>query len=206
MAVISGRALKDIKRQIGLKGIIYAGNHGLEIAGPGIKFTGRVSLREKAVIKQIADTLKNKLADISGVCVEEKGVTFSIHYRLVVQDKIALVKDVVGDTLKPYLERGEIRVNRGKQVVDVRPPLKWDKGQAVLWLLEKEQLKHSGESILPVYIGDDITDEDAFAALKGIGLTIFVGSPANTRAQYFLKDTTEVLEFLQEIRETICRH
>lgn len=199
LAVISGRALKDIKRQIGLEGIIYAGNHGLEIQGPDIAFTARVSTRTKADIKHIGDALKNKLSEIRGAFVEDKGLTLSVHYRLVSKDKIALMKNIVENILKFYLESGKIKVNMGKQVIDVRPPLKWDKGKAALWLLKREQLIHRRQFVLPVYIGDDITDEDAFAALKGRGLTIFVGRPQNTSAQYFLKDTTEVLTFLQKI-------
>ncbi len=77
----------------------------------------------------------------------------------------------------------------------MRPDIAWDKGRAVLWLLEALRLDRSG--VLPFYLGDDVTDEDAFKALADCGIGVLVGSPSYlTNATYGLRDTGEVGDFL----------
>jgi trehalose 6-phosphate phosphatase len=89
----------------------------------------------------------------------------------------------------------------GKKVLEVCPPVNWDKGKAVLWLLHNMSFSEN-TPVLPIYIGDDITDEDAFKLLKGSGLTVFVGKPKKSNAEYYIKDTNEVLSFLSWLEKT----
>jgi len=197
VAVISGRALKDVKRKIGLKGIVYAGNHGLEMEGPGVKFRIPVSLGYRITLKKIKSLLKKGLSKIAGVIVEDKGLTLSVHYRLADKKNERLLKAIFYDALSYYIIGNKIKVKPGKKVLEIRPPLEWNKGEIVMWLLARARHLPQWKDSIPVYIGDDITDEDAFMALKDIGLTIFVGSPKNSNAKYYLKDTGEVREFLE---------
>jgi len=201
LAIISGRALKDIKNMIGLKRIIYSGNHGLEIEGPKIKFESPVSVRYKAILEQIKKELSLKLANIKGAFVEDKGLSLSIHYRLVDKKQVPLVKTAVHETAIVYLIRSKIKIKSGKKVLEIRPPVEWDKGKVVLWLLARQQFLLGENKIFPIYIGDDTTDEDAFKVLKKKGLTIFVGEQGNSEAQYYLKTTEEVTECLSRILE-----
>jgi len=199
LAVISGRALKDVKRRIGLKGIAYAGNHGLEIEGPGVKFRIPVSLRYKITLKKIKALLKKRLSKIKGIIIEDKGLTLSVHYRLADKKDERLLKTIFYDTLNYYIIDNKIKVKPGKKVLEIRPPLEWNKGEIVMWLLARGRHLPQWKDNIPVYIGDDITDEDAFMALKDIGLTIFVGNPKSSNAEYYLKNTREVREFLEWI-------
>jgi len=201
LAIISGRALKDIMNIIGLKGIIYSGNHGLEIEGPKIRFETPVSTRYIAILEQIKNDLNKKLSSIKGAFVEDKGLSLSIHYRLVDRKHIPLVKTIFYETVIPYLARNKTKIKSGKMLLEIRPPIEWDKGKAVLWLLTRQRFALRGVNIFPVYIGDDVTDEDAFKALKNKGITIFVGKPKTSYAQYYLKDTYEVVEFLKRTLE-----
>lgn len=201
LALISGRALKDIKNKIGVRNIIYSGNHGLEIEGPKIKFEATVSFRYKAILKRIKDDLKKKLVPIKGAFVEDKGLSLSLHYRLVVKENIPQVETIFHETVILYLLRDKIKIKAGKKVLEVRPPSEWDKGRVVLWLLGRQIFALKEKALVPIYIGDDKTDEDAFKALKGKGLTVFVGKPKPSDAQYYLKDTSEVMEFLKRILE-----
>jgi trehalose-phosphatase len=199
LAIISGRGLKDIINIIGLKGIIYSGNHGLEIKGPKIKFESIVSSRYKAVLEQIKNDLNKKLSSIEGVFVEDKGLSLSIHYRLVDKNNIPQVKTIFHETVILYLIRNKIKIKTGKMVLEVRPHREWDKGKVVLWLLTRQRFALKGKDVFPIYIGDDTTDEDAFKVLKNNGITIFVGKPKPSYAQYYLQDTNEVKEFLKRI-------
>ncbi len=201
LAIISGRSLSDIKALVGLKDIIYAGNHGLEIEGPKIKFESQVSPRLKSIIRHIYEDAVSKLSKIKGVLIEDKGLTISVHYRLVDEKDIREFLSIFNEITGSYIVRSKIKINTGKKVYEIRPPVMWDKGKVVLWLLAREEFLSGKNKIFPVYIGDDVTDEDAFKALKNKGLTIFVGEQSNSAAQYYLKTIEEVTEFLRLISD-----
>jgi len=198
LAIISGRALHDIKKKIGIRNIIYSGNHGLEIEGPSIRFEVPVSFNYKTVIKQIKKQLNKRLSPINGILLEDKGFSLSLHYRLVDKKRIPFVKTTFNEVVSPYLNN-KIKIKTGKKVFEIRPAVEWDKGEVALWLLNRLKLHFGNRQILPIYIGDDVTDEDAFKALKDKGLTIFVGTTKKSHAKYHLKNTKEVFEFLRRL-------
>ena len=200
LAIVSGRSLKDITRMVGLDNIIYGGNHGLELKGPQIQFRSPVSKKHKAILEEINRNLRNKLRSIKGVLIENKGLSLSVHYRLVSPENRPLVKTVFHQTTLAHLKQNEIRLRQGKMVLEVFPPVDWDKGKAVLWLLRNLPVREN-VLVIPVYIGDDCTDEDAFKLLKDSGLTIFVGKPKKSNAQYYVKNTGEIVKFLSWLEE-----
>lgn len=197
LAFISGRSLRDIKKKIGLKGAIYSGNHGLEIEGPKLKFETPVSARYKKILEQLKSELDRKIAKVKGAFLEDKGLSLALHFRLVDRDEVSFVRTAFHEAVILHLVKNRIKIKEGKKVLEVRPLLEWDKGKVVLWLLSREKFMRF--DTFPVYIGDDATDEDAFGALKRTGLTIFVGRPKRSLAQYYLKDTGEVHEFLTKV-------
>ncbi|MFH1889014.1 MAG: trehalose-phosphatase [Candidatus Omnitrophota bacterium] len=200
VAVISGRSLEDIKKMVGIKGIIYSGNHGLEIEGPKIKFRHSVSARYQRILQNIETKLKEKFVSVEGVFVENKVFSLSFHFRLAKEKDIPFIKDSFREATISYLLKNNIKVGLGKKVLEVRPPIEWDKGKIVLWLLARQQVSRGEEKILPLYIGDDLTDEDAFEVLKNKGLTVFVGTPTRqSHARYYLEDTKEAFELLNRI-------
>jgi trehalose-phosphatase len=196
VAIISGRSLSDIRALVGLKDIIYAGNHGLEIEGPKIKFESQLSSRLKSIIRHIYEDAVSKFSKIKGVLVEDKGLTISVHYRSVDKQDIQEFLSIFNEITDPYIVRSKIKINTGKKVYEIKPSVKWDKGKVVLWLLARQQFI---KNVLPVYIGDDVTDEDVFKALKRKGLTVFVGRTGNSKADYYLNNTEEVTKFLRSI-------
>jgi len=205
IAIVSGRALSDIKDRIGLKNIVYVGNHGFEIEGPKLKFKSPVPPRYRNILEQIRNKLVKELSAIKGVFIEDKGFSLSVHYRQVDKKYISKVKNIVYGAILLYEVRENAKVKDGKMVVEIRPPIEWGKGKVVLWLLARQKFELSGkkQKILPVYIGDDTTDEDAFKALKDKGLAIFVGHPKKSEDTYYLNDTNEVGEFLHIVLEEI---
>jgi len=199
IGIISGRALKDIKRMVSLEGIIYVGNHGLEIEGPKIKFESQISSRLFSIIRNLKEELTHKLSKIKGIFVEDKNVTLSVHYRLASRSGYLLVKKIIEEIIQPFLARNKIKVSYGKKVIEIKPPVAWNKGRVVAWLLARQSFILGDHPIMPIYLGDDVTDEDAFGMLKNKGLTIYIGKPKNSRAKYYLRDTQEVSEFLKKI-------
>ncbi len=201
LAIISGRQLKDIKNIVGLKDIIYAGNHGLEIQGPKIKFESQVSPRIKSVIHNIYEKMVASFSGIKGVLLEDKGLTISVHYRLVnnkdMQGFLSLFSQITG----PFTVNNSIKINEGKKVYEIRPMVAWDKGKTVLWLLARQQFLVGEDKVFPVYFGDDLTDEDVFKVLKNKGLTVFVGQPGISKALYYVKSTAGVTQFMKQVLE-----
>jgi len=194
VAIISGRSLKNVKNMVGVKGLIYAGNHGLEIEEIGYKILKPKGASTKNLLNKIELHLKNELRYIKGVIVEDKGCTLSIHFRLVSSRKKDLVKNVFARVVKPYVISKKIRISAGKMVLEVRPGIDWDKGRAVQYLLRRHK------KVLPVYLGDDATDRDAFRAIKKRGVSVFVGKPGKAiKADYFLKSPREVEKFIKRL-------
>lgn len=199
IAIISGRSLSDVRNCVGLENIIYSGNHGLEIEGPRLKFESPLSARYRIVLKQVEARLTERLSGVRGAFVEDKGLSFALHYRLVRPKQVSSVKAIFHEITSPLIEKGEIKVRNGKKVFEVNPPVLWDKGKVTLWLLARQQFTSKEKSIFPVYLGDDVTDEDAFRALGRRGATIRVGMFASSSARYYLKNPGEVMGFLERL-------
>jgi trehalose 6-phosphate phosphatase len=199
VAIISGRSLEDIKNMLTLKSVIYSGNHGLEIEGPKLRFITPISETYRKVMTQIKDELTGKIASFKGAFIEDKGLSLTLHFRLVKPKQIPLLKTAFHETVILRLVANKIKIKAGKKVLEVRPILEWDKGKVVLWLFGRQKCCGTEAEILPVYIGDDLTDEDAFKALQHLGITIFVGKPKPSYAHYYLKNPDEVRELLEMI-------
>ena len=204
LAIISGRALVDIKEKVGIRGIIYAGNHGLEIEGPGISFVSPLAEEFKPLLRRMHHELSQALGTIKGVLVEDKGLTLSVHYRQVADDKSTEVKDVFERVTGGAATLGKIRITSGKKVYEIRPAVAWDKGKVVKIVMEKCGGGGRKSGLLPIYIGDDLTDEDAFRAIENYvgGISVFVGDgDSPTSARYFLQSPDEVAKFLSLMLE-----
>lgn len=189
VAIISGRALPDLRERVRMEEIIYAGNHGLEITGPGLHFIEPIAAQRVDMLEELARHLQVRLRHIHGVEVESKVLTASIHFRRASVGSADEVHRTVQDALTPVISL--FQVTQGLQVFEIRPRVNWHKGLAVRWI--KETLRR--DDSLPIYVGDDVTDEDAFAALPD-GITISVGRTSSTCAQYHLDRQESVQEFL----------
>lgn len=204
VGIVSGRALADLKGKVAVNGIVYAGNHGLEIEGLGLNFTHPLAAETTPVIRVIRQVLKRALGTIRGVLVEDKGLTLSVHFRQVEARKASEVKSTFEHIVSNAQALGRIRITQGKKVYEVRPAVAWDKGKAVKLLMKRCGKGGRKSGLLPIYLGDDLTDEDAFRAIKdyGIGISVSVGDAIqDTAARYFLKSPAEVAEFLSLLLE-----
>lgn len=189
LGIISGRSLRDVKKLVGIEGIYYAGNHGFEIEGPETKLVHSAAEKVRPKIKEICTKLKK--IDANGAIVEDKGLTASLHYRLVFTSDVPRVEKAFRDIVKPCKE---VKITKGNKVWEVRPGIEWDKGKAVLSILNAIGEKN----VLTIYMGDDLTDEDAFEALANKGITILVSvSKKESKADYFLKNVDDVKRFLE---------
>ena len=202
IGIITGRPLKEIKKLVGLPELIYIGNHGLELQGPKIQFVHPEAKRTQKILQHIRGRLQKALRPFRGVWVEDKDLTLSVHYRQLAAEWEESAKAVLTKVLKPYLKSSKVVITEGKKVWEVRPPAAWHKGTAGLWLLARSMVRRS-EKVMPVYFGDDRTDEDAFRLLKGKGIMVRVTSSPEepTEAGYYVRSPREVVEFLNRLKQ-----
>ncbi len=200
VAVVSGRDLRDVRQRVGIEEVFYAGSHGFDIAGPeGRQVESQQGTDFLPVLDRAERTLADRLQEIDGARVERKKFSIAVHYREVREARVEAVEDIVDQALADY---PELRKSSGKKVYELQPKIDWHKGKALLWLLEVLGLNQP--DVLPIYVGDDVTDEDAFAVLRdrGIGIVVAEGSQP-TAARYTLEDPTHVLYFLRALTSMI---
>ena len=203
VCVVSGRDRKVVQELMGVDDLVVAGSHGFDIWSPGEgAVEHQAGAGSEALVERVTARLHERLDPIEGAAVEEKKVSVAAHYRLAAQDDRERVRAAVEDLLAEHPD--ELKVTPGKMVLEVQPKLDWDKGKAVLYLLEALGL--DGEDVAPIYLGDDVTDEDAFRALADRGIGIFVGDPEDpdaagrtTAAHFVLESTEEVERFLSRL-------
>jgi trehalose-phosphatase len=199
VAILSGRDADDVIGKVGVAGLYYAGSHGFDIRTPSGDAAGGDLDRFDVFLPELdaaEGELRDALADVPGSNIERKRFAIAVHYRQVPEEHHATVAEAV-DRIAPA--HPSLRVAGGKMIFELRPDIQWDKGTALSWLLAEMGLDSS--EVLPVYVGDDVTDEDAFRELERRGLGIVVGREERpTRARYALDDTDEVRLFLDELR------
>jgi trehalose 6-phosphate phosphatase len=232
VVVVSGRGREDVARRVGLPHLIYAGSHGFDIAAPAAAAAAEEGeagdsprrREDLAAPGDLADglpgrdlpplidaataRLRRELAAVPGAEVEAKTFTVAVHYRRVPAER---VRDVEAVVERVVAQQPRLTVAAGKKVLEVRPSLDWDKGKALLHLLAVLGLDDGGagaaSDTVPVYVGDDVTDEDAFRALAGRpgpSLTVRVADqPAATAAAYSLAGPQEVAQLLERLADAL---
>lgn len=199
LGIITGRSLHQIKKLVNIPGILYAANHGIELEGPGIRFSSSEAKKARCNLWHIYMRLFKSLRHIEGVYLEDKGYTISLHYRLVKKaSDVEFVTKTLDSITKPYLERKILSLSAGKMVYEIRPPVKWNKATTIQWLLTNYFPLEFSVGAFLVYLGDDQADIEVFTALSGKKLTIFVGTaPDVSEADYYVHSPEEVKTFLE---------
>lgn len=195
IAILSGRTVNDITKRIGMEGVYYGGNHGIEISGPHMQYIHPDALKGESLVNRLCREIEGAVSHIDGALVENKKFGFTVHYRSAKKEDKVLIQKVFHRIVAENADHRALSVLRGKQVLELAPDVEWDKGRAALFILGKQERRH-----LPVYVGDDLTDETAFKALNGQGVTVRIGKSKKSAAQYYLKGQGEVLRFLDHLR------
>ncbi|KAF5784649.1 putative trehalose-phosphatase [Helianthus annuus] len=205
-AIVSGRCRAKVYNFVRLSELYYAGSHGMDIKGPSSRKHQKGNqnvLCQPAkeflpMMSEVNEILMEKIKDIDGANVENNKFCLSVHYRCVEEHSWSDLADRVKSVLKDY---PKLKLTQGRMVLEIRPTIKWDKGKAIEFLLESLGYANS-KDVLPIYIGDDRTDEDAFRVLRkrGQGFGILVSkTPKETEAVYSLQQPFEVMQFLQRL-------
>ncbi|MFP6665603.1 MAG: trehalose-phosphatase [Deltaproteobacteria bacterium] len=197
VVLVSGREREEVSRLVGLDQLGAVGSHGFDIRGPaGSALRHEVATDALPLLDRAETELRARLKTIPGALLERKRFGIAAHYRMAdaagAEQIRAAIRTVAAAT------KG-LRLSQGKMVLELRPDVDWDKGRAVLWLLEKL----GWEKRRPIHIGDDATDETVFQALaeRGVGIVVAAASEESrdTAASFRLRDPDEVREFLDRV-------
>lgn len=216
-AVISGRSRPKVEQFVQLTELYYAGSHGMDIVGPakssdGFRVKGTKARDKKGndlvafqpaseylpLINEVTAALIESTKAVKGAKVENNTFCVSVHFRRVKEEYWEALAELVGDVMKDF---PTLSLTHGRKVLEVRPSIEWDKGKAVDFLLNSLGFKDTSE-VIPLYFGDDKTDEDAFKMINTTkyGCSILVSSvPKSTAAKLSLQDPSEVMEFLRRL-------
>ncbi|MFP4090213.1 MAG: trehalose-phosphatase [Cyclobacteriaceae bacterium] len=196
IAIVSGRDRHDIEERVGLPELFYAGSHGFDIKGPKDVSHQHEAAREVLPqLDKISNKLEESLQGMEHVHLERKKYALAVHYRGAEEETVQEVRKLIKQEVKQF---SRLRWDHGKQIFEVKPDIEWHKGKAVLWILEN--LGQSLDDTLAFYLGDDITDEDAFKVLQQQGIAILVEEhDKQTFASYRLHDQKQVSKFIKQI-------
>jgi trehalose-phosphatase len=204
-AIISGRARPDVVSRVRLPNLYYAGSHGfdMDINGQHVEVDGIQPFLED--IAQAYTYFSETLASIQGCIVENNKFTLSVHDRMVTSDAdCARIASVVRDYVSARSDR--LKETQGKRVHEIRPRFDWNKGKAVLHLLEAMRKVYKENDLFALYIGDDRTDEDAYRELEqhgcGVGVLVTDSGSApewKTMARLQVQGVSEVQQLLERL-------
>ncbi|MFZ2174120.1 MAG: trehalose-phosphatase [Rhodococcus sp. (in: high G+C Gram-positive bacteria)] len=202
VAVISGRDLADVQARVGVTGIWYAGSHGFEIVAPdGQHHQNEAALGAVPDLERAAGALAELLHHVPGILVEHKRFAVAVHYRNVEPDRVEEVLAAVYDVAA---REDRLCVTGGRKVIELRPDIDWDKGRALGWVLDHVV---DADNLLPIYIGDDLTDEDAFDAVAdtGIGIVVRHGEDGDrpSAARFSVDSPDQVRELLERLADLL---
>ena len=191
-SIVSGRALKNVRELIGIDAITIAGSYGFDVAGPGgLRLEAAPGLRP--VVASAFEELVAAARAINGALVENKVYSVSVHYRNVASIDVPRLGALVDEAASHHTG---LRKALGKKVFELRPRTTWNKGHAINWILERL----AGEPATPVFFGDDLSDEDAFRAVRQRGPGILVSAETRpSAAKWRVSDTDEVLNVLERL-------
>lgn len=198
VAIISGRDLDDVRGRAAINGLAYAGSHGLDIFHPdGARRQLAVAYVDE--LDRAQATLDHELGAVPGVRIERKRFALAVHDRQVddpaQRRRIAEVVRALGE------EHAQLRATGGKRIHELRPDIDWDKGRAIEALIAELDV----EDHMPVYVGDDLTDEDGFRAVKARdGIAVVVRGEDDDRptiADAALDTPDDTRRFLAELHE-----
>lgn len=190
VAIVSGRDVHDVRKRVNLARITYAGNHGLEIMTDRGQWIHPTASTYRPVLDDLAARLRGRLSEMTGSHVEDKGLSLTVHYRRSPHHLHESIVETVHDATTDRAPDLELRP--AKRSIEIRPPIAWDKGSTVRWIQSRVPA-----SWVTVYVGDDTTDEDAFAILRPSDIGIAIGGRTDTAATFRFSDRDHVAAFLR---------
>jgi trehalose-phosphatase len=198
VAIITGRSLADIKKRVAIKGVWYSGSHGLEWYVDGVEKRKRISKKITTDFAKARQVLLTHASTFPRVVMEDKHLCLAIGYRSLSTSESLRLRNTATELLQEHVRSRSIRLIDNLFTLEIIAAPEWTKGESAFSIFQKTR---HGKSV-PIYIGDSLTDEDAFRALRD-GITIRVGKAPTSAAHYYFKTRRRVDVFLQALAKTL---
>ena len=199
VGVVSGRELTELEKLVGIPGLVYVGNHGLEMRGLGMDFVHPDASGSIESMNEVAGLLKKELNYVPELLIHDRKLSLSICIRNTSNLYAQEVYRTVMSVLEPYVSAGDMKITRGKKIFEVRPNIDCGKGEAI-----RRIYQDCGDKPVTMFFGDDRDDEDGFAVVQDLnGIAVCIGPPRqDTKALHQLESPNEVekvLELLEDL-------
>jgi trehalose 6-phosphate phosphatase len=202
VGIVSGRELVNVRRRAMLPaGAFYAGLHGLEIEGPGLAFVHPGALAARDAIASVLGQMRQRTDRLRGVVVEDKRFALTVHWRQADRASQEAARAALAACTAPFVAGRQLRIQPGLDHEDVMPDVAWNKGEAVR-VIAAHVAQREGRTAWPLFVGDDLTDEDAFEAIGRDGITVVVGGRPSG-ARFRLRDPSAVERLLVQLNRSI---
>lgn len=207
LAVVSGRSVADLKKLTKLhsrKNLVFAGNHGIEIIGPGFQFVYPAAAKRTRLLKILKAKLLERIQiqKWAGLMIEDKKYSVAFHYRCVDHHLQPRMAANIHESFLKLNTQNAFQLKRGKKVIEIVPRISWDKGKSVQWILNRFYGPQWERKAHVFFLGDDQTDEDAFHLIRGSGAGVLVSRQDRpTYAQYRLQSPKQVYAFIKKLGE-----
>jgi len=194
VSIVTGRSMEVIRKLVRVRNLGIAASHGFHIVQDGTEWIHPEVGRFSGKLTRLQSKLERSLGEIPNVILERKQGTLTVHYRNVPSRSAGTLKSITAASVRTIDPKFQIM--RGKKILEIRPPIPWGKGRAVMKMVNG---RGSRWRPLTIFVGDDTTDEDAFRSLRTKGITVRVGRSRSTRAKYYVKNIEDVHRLLRFI-------
>ena len=199
VGIVSGRRISDVRRRVGLSGIWYVGAHGFYLVTPRNRSIALASAVERESIRGVERALADGLHGLPGLHLEPKDATIAVHYRAASARTVERARGLIAELLAKH---GNLSVLPGKKVWELLPNSHTDKWTAISFILRRVRRGAQHRHRLPIFLGDDVTDERVFDKMKGV--SIAVGKKHRTAARFYLRSPAEVARFLERVKLAVA--
>ena len=196
--IVSGRRISDVRRRAGVGHIWYVGAHGFFLRTPENRLISLLANRERESVRKIQRVLFRRLRGWRGVHLEPKEATVTVHYRSASPGVAARTRHLLECVIK---EHKGISLMAGKKMWELLPNSHIDKWTGISFILRRARKRSGRLRWLPIFLGDDVTDERVFRKMKGI--SIAVGKKHRTAARFYLRSPAEVTQFLERVKAVL---
>ncbi|MGZ7067262.1 MAG: trehalose-phosphatase [Methanobacterium sp.] len=196
--VMTGRSINNAREMMESDKLIYIGNHGLE------QFkNGEITIEKKVkdyigIIKKVAQSIQKELSEYGCVLFQDKELSFTVHYRLC--DNPEEIRRIALSVISNIEESRKLKIAEGRMVIEIRPPIGDDKGTILQKFIHDNDIKKI------IYLGDDITDSDAFRKLnelrnQGMVESFSIAVKSNETPEYVIQSANFYVNSVSEVHE-----
>lgn len=198
ICVVGNESVEEIRARTKLP-LIYCGNHGFEISGPGFEYRREVTPERREMLAALFRELKRRLALLTDIRCEFREISVGIYYDNILRGDFILLKRILFELIRPLCQSGHVMLRRGNRVMEIIPVTGWNRNNAMNYVMSREMRRYPAGVCLPVFVGDSNLAEESFRMINRSGISILVGKRRRTYARYYLRNNEELAVWMERL-------